>query len=233
MFRIYSKDDCIFCEKAKALFREKNIEYMEFKLGSDYGREYLLSLVSKYLQSGQKLTVPQIFLDNTYIGGYNELEKYLQNGIHRPMEINENQLTKWDKRFLALAKHVAEWSKDPSTKVGSVIVRPDKRVVSLGYNGFPTGVEDDDRLNDRETKLMMISHAERNALDNCDVPVRGYTLYTTLYPCSDCTKSIIQKGITRLVCMHEHRIKYFTYDDFLKYSYKMLSEANVETIVVL
>ncbi len=72
---------------------------------------------------------------------------------------------KWDKRFLELAKHVSLWSKDPSTKTGSVIVDQKRRVVSGGYNGLPIGVEDlDERLNNREIKYKMIVHCERNAL---------------------------------------------------------------------
>ena len=109
-------------------------------------------------------------------------------------------MSKWDKRFLELAEHVAQWSKDPRTKVGAVIVDDKKRVVSLGYNGFPRGVDDDDdRYEDRETKHLFVSHAERNALDNAPRSVEGCTLYATLKPCSECAKSIIQNGITRVV----------------------------------
>lgn len=108
--------------------------------------------------------------------------------------------TNWDMRFLDLAAHVAQWSKDPSTKVGAVIVNDDKQVLSLGYNGFPRGVEDRvSRYSDRQTKLLFVAHAERNALDNAYVDVRGATMYTTLCPCNECAKSIVQKGIKRVV----------------------------------
>ena len=75
-------------------------------------------------------------------------------------------LDKWDMRFLALAEHVSEWSKDPSTQVGAVITHSrSKRVISLGFNGFPAGVEDtEERLEDRTTKYEMVVHAEQNAL---------------------------------------------------------------------
>jgi dCMP deaminase len=107
---------------------------------------------------------------------------------------------KWDKRFLDLAEHVAMWSKDPRTKVGAVIVDDEKRVVSLGYNGFPRGIhDDDDRYEDRTTKHLLVAHAERNALDNAPLMVKGCTLYATLKPCSECAKSIVQKGIKRVV----------------------------------
>jgi dCMP deaminase len=106
----------------------------------------------------------------------------------------------WDVRFLELAKHVASWSKDPNTKVGAVIVNDNRQVLSLGYNGFPRGVEDRvSRYSDRETKRLFVAHAERNALDNAYVDVRGATLYTTLCPCNECAKSIVQKGIKRVV----------------------------------
>ncbi len=107
---------------------------------------------------------------------------------------------KWDRRFLDLADHIAQWSKDPRTKVGAVIVDEKKRVVSVGYNGFPRGVGDDDsRYVDRPTKHLFVAHAERNALDNAPLMVDGCTMYVPLLPCNECAKSIIQKGITRVV----------------------------------
>ena len=106
----------------------------------------------------------------------------------------------WDKRFLDLAEHVAQWSKDPRTKVGAVIADEKKRVVSIGYNGFPRGVDDTpDRYEDRPTKHLFVAHAERNALDNAPLMVDGCTLYVPLVPCNECAKSIIQKGIARVV----------------------------------
>jgi dCMP deaminase len=107
---------------------------------------------------------------------------------------------KWDLRFLELADHIALWSKDPRTKVGAVIVDAKKRVVSIGYNGFPRGVDDTPaRYEDRPTKHLFVAHAERNALDNAPLMVDGCTIYVPLLPCNECAKSIIQKGITRVV----------------------------------
>lgn len=109
-------------------------------------------------------------------------------------------MEKWDLRFLELADHIAQWSKDPRTKVGAVIVDEKKRVVSVGYNGFPRGVDDTpDRYEDRPTKHLYVAHAERNALDNAPLMVDGCTIYVPLVPCNECAKSIIQKGITRVV----------------------------------
>jgi dCMP deaminase len=108
----------------------------------------------------------------------------------------------WDIRFLELAKHVSSWSKDPRTKVGAVLVNETKQVMSVGYNGFPRGVFDlESRYADRPTKLMFVAHAERNALDNCFADTRGSTLYVTLPPCNECVKSIIQKGVKRIVML--------------------------------
>lgn len=146
--------------------------------------------------------------------------------------IRRDELNKWDHRMLALAEHVAQWSKDPRTKVGAVITQPDRRVVSMGYNGFPRGVrDDDDRYADREVKLRFVCHAERNALDNADVSVRGCDLYVTLQPCADCTKSMIQKGIKRLVAKIDTNREVY-YREFLDHSLKMLEEAGTEVVLV-
>jgi len=111
---------------------------------------------------------------------------------------------KWDLRFLRLAKEISTWSKDPSSKIGVVIVNDDRRVLATGYNGFPRGVEDtSERLIDREQKYPLIIHAELNALLNAlysGVSVKDATLYVYGLPvCSDCAKSVIQSGIKRVV----------------------------------
>ena len=108
--------------------------------------------------------------------------------------------TKWDKRFLELAKLVGSWSKDPSTQVGAVIVDENNRIVSVGYNGFPRGIEDNERLLNREEKYDIIVHAEVNALMFANKPVEKCTLYTWPFqPCSRCAGLIIQSGIKRVV----------------------------------
>ena len=108
---------------------------------------------------------------------------------------------KWDRRFLALAATIAEWSKDPSTKTGAVIVRPDRTIASVGYNGFPRGMSDDLALyEDREVKYGRIIHCEINAILNASEGVRGYTLYTWPFmSCDRCAVQIIQSGIKRVV----------------------------------
>lgn len=141
-------------------------------------------------------------------------------------------MTDWNQRFMDLAHHVAGWSKDPSTKVGAVIVNDKKQVLSLGYNGFPRGVHDcAERYNDRSTKLQFVAHAERNALDNAYIDVDGATLYSTLYPCSECAKSIIQRGIRQVVtskAWYEHQAKIFCFD----ITETMFKEADVEVLLL-
>jgi dCMP deaminase len=100
----------------------------------------------------------------------------------------------WHNWFFGLAEHVSTASKDPSTKVGAVIVRPDRTIASVGYNGFPRGVED--TYTTREAKLLRTVHAEANAILTAHEPLHGYTLYVTpLHPCANCAALIIQAGI--------------------------------------
>lgn len=106
----------------------------------------------------------------------------------------------WQSRYIRLASEAASWSKDPSTKNGTVIVGVDRRNISIGYNGFPPGISDDpERLSDRETRLALTQHAERNALDNARFDTRGASLYSTQMPCSECTKSLISRGVSLVV----------------------------------
>lgn len=110
---------------------------------------------------------------------------------------------KWDMRFLHLAREVASWSKDPSTQTGAVLVRPDRTVCSLGFNGFPRRMNDAPHLyNDREVKYKRIIHCEINALlSSRDQDHQGYTLYVWPFgPCERCAVQLIQAGITRVVC---------------------------------
>lgn len=154
-------------------------------------------------------------------------QRIVSSNIIQSSNLRVNVITKWDRRFMDLALHVAQWSKDPSTKVGAVIVRPDRRIVSVGYNGFPTGVCDhEERYAERAVKYKFVSHAERNALDNVTQDVTGCTLYSTLQPCSECAKSIIQKGISEVVTIIDDSRKELL-DEFMNYSYIMFKEAHV------
>lgn len=120
----------------------------------------------------------------------------------RTMQASE----KWDRKYLQLAKYVAEnWSKDPSTKVGAVLVNYNLGQEFIGYNGFPHGVQDtQERYADRETKYKLVVHAEVNAIIKAGDKARGSTLY--VYPsfssppiCNECAKIAIQSGIKEAV----------------------------------
>lgn len=109
-------------------------------------------------------------------------------------------MEKWDARFMTLARHVAMWSKDPSSKCGAVIVDDLRRVVSMGFNGFARGTNDSEEFyTDREYKLANVIHSEENAILLAGEPVRGYTMYGTSMPCSSCTARMIQAGISTVV----------------------------------
>lgn len=112
-------------------------------------------------------------------------------------------MTDWDQRYLKLAEHISSWSKDPSRKIGAVVVADNGQILSVGYNGFPRGIKDDERLHDRETKYPLIVHAEMNAIYNAThngVSLNGSTLYVWGLPvCSDCARGVIQVGIKRIV----------------------------------
>ena len=110
---------------------------------------------------------------------------------------------RWDVRFIELAKHISQWSKDPSTKVGCVVVGEDREIRSTGFNGFPRGIKDDeDRLSDRSKKYPLICHAEENAIMHAarvGVSLKGNTAYVTWPPCSRCTRSLIQAGVSEVI----------------------------------
>lgn len=141
-------------------------------------------------------------------------------------------VSKWDRRYLELAQHIARWSRDPSTKVGAIIVNPhDKRVVSMGFNGFPRSIYDDEeRYLNREIKYALIAHAERNALDQAEMPVHGYWMYCTLCPCSECAKSIIQRGIQRVVCPIPTKEQEHRWGQSFTWTQRMFEEAGVTLV---
>jgi len=109
----------------------------------------------------------------------------------------------WDEFFIGLAKYVERKSKDRTTKVGCVIVGPDNEVRSIGYNGFPRGVNDDiTGRHERPAKYLWTEHSERNALYNCarvGIPTKGCKIYQGFIPCADCARGIIQSGINEVI----------------------------------
>jgi len=140
---------------------------------------------------------------------------------------------KWQARFMALAKEVSTWSKDPSSQVGAVIVRPDRTIASVGFNGFPRGVEDyHERIVNRDTKLLYTIHAEMNAILSAKEPLTGYSLFVWPFqPCAHCAASIIQSGIKEVYCpFNAHLDSYERWADSFKAALQMFDEAEVRVI---
>ena len=104
-----------------------------------------------------------------------------------------------------MAFSVAEWSKDPGTKVGAVLVS-DRRIIATGYNGFPQGISDSfERYSNRDIKIAYTVHAEVNAILNAaknGSQTDNSTLYVTFPPCVSCSTAVIQAGVTHVVCPH-------------------------------
>jgi dCMP deaminase len=117
------------------------------------------------------------------------------------MHFDENHITKKN-LFMSLAHLVAKRSKDPNTQCGAVIVSPQGRIKSMGYNGMPNGCKNSfSWRSDGEfcdTKYAFVVHAEQNALHNIEESVVGCDMYTTLFPCNECAKAIVQRGIWRV-----------------------------------
>ncbi|MEM9192744.1 MAG: dCMP deaminase family protein [Myxococcota bacterium] len=137
---------------------------------------------------------------------------------------------KWDRRFLDLADHIARWSKDPSTKVGCVVVGPDREIRSTGFNGFPRGIDDDTtRLTTRELKYPLICHAEENAIMHAariGVALKGCHAYVTWPPCTRCARSLIQAGVSEVIFPADLQIPERWKEDFST-SIEMFAEAKV------
>jgi dCMP deaminase len=147
-----------------------------------------------------------------------------------------SNLNKWDYRFLELAQHIAAWSKDPKTKVGCVIVNLDKQILATGYNGLPRFLQDialeTGRMKAPE-KYYWIEHAERNAIYQAaklGVSLKGCIVYTTLFPCCDCSRGIIQSGITKVVTFDESWPK--RWEENFSRSWSMLEDASVEVLML-
>ena len=120
----------------------------------------------------------------------------------------ENYIS-WEEYFMGIAILSAERSKDPNSQVGACIVDKNNRIVSLGYNGAPTGFSDDNDMPwEREgdflnTKYAYVCHSELNAILNSPRSVKGCIMYVTLFPCNECAKAIVQSGITEIVYLSD------------------------------
>ncbi|ROR26312.1 dCMP deaminase [Mobilisporobacter senegalensis] len=137
---------------------------------------------------------------------------------------------KWDEYFMGIALLSAERSKDPNTSVGACIVSEDNKILSLGYNGMPIGCSDDEYPWEREgdpldTKYLYVCHAEMNAILNyTGTNMRNSKVYVTLFPCNECSKALIQKGIKEIIYMEDK----YADQDSVKASKRMLDSAGVK-----
>lgn len=116
----------------------------------------------------------------------------------------------WDQYFMGIAIMSSQRSKDPGTQVGACIVDEDNRILSVGYNGMPTGCNDDEMPWNREgtgleSKYFFVCHAELNAILNYrgGGKLKGAKCYATLFPCNECAKAIIQSGIREVIYMSD------------------------------
>ena len=136
----------------------------------------------------------------------------------------------WDEYFMGVALLSAKRSKDPSTQVGACIVNEKNKIVGAGYNGLPVGCDDDEFPWEKQgefllTKYPYICHAELNAiLNNIGMDLHGCEIYTALFPCNECSKAIIQSGITEVIFLSDK----YAGNDIFKASKLMLDKAGVK-----
>jgi dCMP deaminase len=135
------------------------------------------------------------------------------------MSSKRSDYISWEEYFMAVAQLSARRSKDPSTQVGACIVNKNKRIIGIGYNGFPAGCSDDQLPWSREgafldTKYPYVCHAEMNAITNATnrPDLNEATLYVSLFPCNECAKLIVQVGIVEVVYLSD---KYHDDDVFV------------------
>jgi len=146
------------------------------------------------------------------------------------ISLDSTTLQEW---AVAMAAHVSKLSKDPSTKVGAVIFDEKRRIISAGYNGFARGVRDDPkRLHDRETKLKLTLHAEKNAILFATAPLDGCTMAVTHPCCAQCAAQSIQAGIKHVVWPRPSKDFMSRWADDYAYTLAQFAEAGVEVVEI-
>ena len=145
---------------------------------------------------------------------------------------------KWNIRFMQQAQLVSTWSKDPSTKVGCIIVSPNRVVLSEGYNGFPQGIKDtEERLHDRVLKYPRVVHAETNAIVNAGrngAKIEDGILFVTAPPCPNCAKMIVQAGLREIlyIDLDESKKNIPGWRDELGISFDMFNEVGIPHMAI-
>lgn len=135
----------------------------------------------------------------------------------------------WDEYFMGIALMSAKRSKDPSTQVGACIVDNENKIVSVGYNGMPHCCSDDvypwERAEGLDSKYLYVCHAELNAILNAHSgSVKGAICYTTLFPCNECAKALIQSGVKEVIYYEDK----YSNTDSVKASKRMFDSAGVK-----
>jgi dCMP deaminase len=141
----------------------------------------------------------------------------------------------WSNRYTNLAKEISTWSKDPSTKVGAVVIGKDGQVLSQGYNGFPRGIADSKkRFENKQIKYELVVHAEMNSIYNASltgVSLKGATLYVYGLPiCNECAKGIIQVGIKRVIATRPKKYN-VAWDKSIQQAKQLFNEAEVMYLI--
>ncbi len=143
--------------------------------------------------------------------------------------MKRNGYLTWDEYFMGIALLSSQRSKDPSTQVGACIVSGDNKIMSVGYNGMPKNCSDDEfpwesTDNNLTSKYFFVCHAELNAILNYGGgSLKGAKIYTTLFPCNECAKALIQAGITEVIYMCDK----YADTDAVKASKRMLDTAGI------
>ena len=150
--------------------------------------------------------------------------------------MSTNDTSTWSSKYMGLARQIASWSKDPSSKIGCVAVGDHGQILSQGFNGFPRGIADTpERLNDREEKYKYVVHAEQNCIYNATlngVSLNNSTLYVYGLPvCFECAKGVIQVGVKRVFMCYPVHVSH-KWQDSLRQSYRMFNEVGVKCYTV-
>lgn len=110
----------------------------------------------------------------------------------------------WNNFWFSVAQTVSRLSKDAFNRVGAVVVTPDNKQCSIGYNGFPAGIKENTERWERPEKYEWVIHAEKNAIANCPFRTEGCSIYVTLQPCHICMGFLLNAGITRIYYAKEY-----------------------------
>lgn len=140
-------------------------------------------------------------------------------------------MANWNERFMNLSQHISKWSKDKSIGTCAIIVSPENRILSIGYNGFPSGCDDSiQERYERPEKYLWTEHAERNAIYNSarnGITINNAAIFLRWFPCADCARGIIQSGIKKIVC-EEPNLNDERWGNQFKVSLQMFKECGIE-----